>query len=125
MKTQAIYDLQLQAWWDETLIYSDQFFDTTADISTREANEVMSLYNELQALRNSYSQHDCPRDAAEIRQHLLNSMTEVVLSFQAYFNGDPESARFYMQAAEIELIYLQQKADEMGLPRLASELVLQ
>lgn len=126
MKTPSIYELQLQAWWDETLIYSDHFFDTTADISTRDQHgEMLQLYLELQSIRVSYEKRDFPFDVGEIRQHLLNSMTEVVLSFQAYFNGDPDIARYYMQTAEVELTHLQMKADDMGLPRLACDAVLQ
>lgn len=125
MKTTTVYDLELQAWWDQTLMYSDHFFDTTADISTRnEGEEMLQLYVELQSIRLSYEIQHYPQRVSEIRQHLLNSMTEVVLSFQAYFSGKRDVARFYMQTAEVELMNLQHKADDMGLPRLADELMV-
>ncbi len=125
MKTRSIRELELQAWWDETLIFSDHFFDTTADISTRnQHDEMLQLYMELQSIRFAYEKCTFPKGVGEIRQHLLNSMTEVVLSFQAYFDGNPDTARYYMQTAEVELTSLQSKADDMGLPRLTDDIVL-
>lgn len=125
MKTRSIRELELQAWWDETLIFSDHFFDTTADISTRnQHDEMLQLYMELQSIRFAYEKCTFPKGVGEIRQHLLNSMTEVVLSFQAFFAGDTRAARLYMQAAEFELMSLQHKADALGLSRLGGEPVV-
>ncbi len=117
MKTQAVHQLIMHAWWDETLIYSDKFFDTTATISEIEHYEVIPLMGELQMIRESFEQAEFPPFVTYARQHLLNSMAEVMLSFQAFFSGDTDIARIYMQTAQSELLHLQNEVDRLGLSR--------
>lgn len=115
MKTHAAHELMLQAWWDETLIYSDRFFDTTANIAGTEDDEMMKLYSELRMIRTSFQQADYPPLVMTARQYLLNSMAEVMLSLKAFFAGEPEVARFYMQTAQRELENLQSEVLRLGL----------
>jgi len=118
VRTQAIQELVLYAWWDETLIYSDKFFDTTATISEMDVEEVIPLMGELQLIRESFEQAEFPLHVSYARQHLLNSMGEVMLSFQAFFAGNTDVARIYMQTAQTELMSLQSEVDRLGLTRL-------
>lgn len=114
MKTQAAQHLMFQAWWEETLIYSDHFFDTTATITAQESDDQYSMFSELQMIRMSFESADYPYFVSEARQYLLNSMAEVMLSFRAFFNGDTNSARLYMQTAQHELLSLQDEIDRLG-----------
>ncbi len=115
MKTQSAHELRLQAWWDETLIYSDQFFDTTATLSAYDDEEMLPLFGELQSIRQSFANAEYPTTVSDARQCLLNSMAEVMLSFQAFFAGDANAARLYMQTAQYELHNLQQEMDRIGM----------
>lgn len=117
MKTQTAHELIMHAWWDETLIYSDKFFDTTATISEIENEEAIPLMGELQMIRESFEQAEYPQFVSYARQHLLRSMAEVMLSFQAFFSGEADTARIYMQTAQSELFRLQNEVDRLGLSR--------
>lgn len=115
MKTQPAQDLILQAWWDEALIYSDHFFDTTANLNAFESHDKLPLYGELRNIRDSFENAEYPHFVSGARQYLLNSMSEVMLSFRAYFAGDAEAARLYMHTAQHELLNLQAEMDRLGV----------
>ncbi|MEQ8673182.1 MAG: hypothetical protein RLP44_20175 [Aggregatilineales bacterium] len=124
MKTQPAHELILQAWWDEALIYSDHFFDTTANLNGNESNEKLSLFSELRNIRDSFENAEYPHLVGGARQYLLNSMSEVMLSFRAFFAGDAEAARIYMHAAQHELINLQLEMDRLGVGNRGGEPLL-
>ncbi len=108
----------LQAWWCDTLVYSDHFFDTTVAISMNsQADDRAARFNELQMIRASFEQSDYPTFAASARQYLLNSMGEVLLSFQEFFSGNAEIARVYMSSAQQALHELENEVYRLGLPR--------
>jgi len=115
MKTITSQELMLQAWWDEALIYSDHFFDTTATLSDTEGDDMVSLFDELQMIRRSFEGAEYPVFVSTARQYLLNSMAEVTLSFRAFFAGDAGAARVYMHTAQEELRNLQDEVDRLGL----------
>lgn len=108
----------LQAWWCDTLVYSDHFFDTTVAISmNNQSDDRAARFNELQMIRTSFQQADYPTFAASARQYLLNSMGEVLLSFQEFFSGNAEIARVYMSSAQQALHELENEVYRLGLPR--------
>ncbi|GEM_PF-2242116 len=118
MKTRTAQELMLQAWWCDTLVYSDHFFDTTVAISMNsQADDRAARFNELQMIRASFEQSDYPTFAASARQYLLNSMGEVLLSFQEFFSGNAEIARVYMSSAQQALHELENEVYRLGLPR--------
>jgi hypothetical protein len=108
----------LQAWWNDTMVYSDQFFDMTIAISTNtDADDIATRFNELQMIRTSFEQADYPVFVASARHLMLNSMAQVMWSFQEFFAGNDEIARTYMSNAQMALQDLQNEVYKLGLPR--------
>jgi hypothetical protein len=125
MKTQTLHEIVLQAWWEDAMVYSNYFFDMTATLGTKGQDELAALFAELQMIRTSFEQAEYPNFVMSARQHLLNSMAEVVLSFQAFFEGNTDYARLYMQTAQAELLELQSEVYRLGLPRFPQPISVQ
>jgi len=121
-KTVSVYELAVQAWWDDTLIYSNHFFDMTATLRFDALEtDVIILYHELQMIRASFEEADCPFVAMDARQYLLNSMNKVMNGFHEFITGNIESARQHMTKAQRDLRNLEDELARLGIPTWYSE----
>jgi hypothetical protein len=116
-KTLPVYDLIVQSWWMETLIYSDHFFDLTASVRFDCTDQEMAMaFRQLRMIRDSFRACDYPPSAAAARQHLLNGMTQTLLGFREFLSGNEAAAHFILRSAEAELELLDAALDRLATP---------
>jgi hypothetical protein len=123
VKTQPLHEIVLTKWWEDTLIYSDRFFDTTSTLSSDANIDRLMLFTELQMIRSSFELADYPPFVANQRQHLLNSMSNVLLSFEAFFDGNVQLAQAHMQMAEDSLLTLQIEVHRLGISNFCTPFI--
>lgn len=112
----------MQAWWNDALVYSNYFFDTFKFDAPE--NELFIMLSEMRMIRASFAQADYPASVGSARQHLLNSMTRVLDSFQAFVAGNTEIAQQYMDHAQKELHHMHSELARLGIPTIPLELPL-
>lgn len=114
-KTPTLYDLSIQTWYAEMLIYSDHFFDTTASLNAADNDtNLTAVYYELRMIRDSFEAADYPSCATKARLHLLKSMSQVMLGFQQFIAGNEEAAHRSLREAQVELYNLDAALGKMG-----------
>jgi hypothetical protein len=121
-KTLSMYELAVQAWWDDTLIYSNHFFDMTATLRFDALEtDVVILYHELEMIRTSFEEADYPYAVTDARRHLLNSMNKVMNGFHEFISGNIEAARQHMTKAQRDLRNLEDELARLGIPTSYNE----
>ena len=115
-KTFSAHDLRVHAWWTETQIYSDYFFDMTATLKFDAVDEnTIFRFQELRMIRLSFEEADFPPCATSARTHLLNSMSQVMEGFKAFVAGNVDVARTSMSMAQDELYSLEDELYRLGV----------
>ena len=115
-KTLSVHDLQVHAWWSDTIIYSDYFFDMTASLQFDTFNnDAAVLFQELTMIRHSFAEADYPECVSLARSHLLNSMNQVMAGLKAFIAGNVEAAHSSMNTAQNELFYLEDELNRIGV----------
>lgn len=117
LKTISHHELRLHAWWNDTVIYSDQFFDATSALNFETLEfDVTNIFHELMMIRHSFAEADYPDCAKEARTHLLRSMNLVVIGFKEFMGGNTDCARRLMSDAQTELHQLEYALARIGVP---------
>ena len=125
-KTLSVHDLRVHAWWSDTLVYSDYFFDVTTLLEFDSIDsDPNTLFQELVMIRHSFEEADYPPCATTARYHLLNSMSQVMEGFKAFLVGNIEVARNLMANAQYELFRLEDEMNRLGTSVLFLEKHLQ